>query len=325
MKIKRVLAIVLSAMLLLSLAACAGSSNDGAATSGEATASSGGNAEAADTIVIYDGQFAEMQLIHQMVKLLVEDQTDLKVDIKDEMAPVNAFNELTKGNSDMTNSYDGTLLTTFLHLDPSDVPDDMTLYDYANQQASEEYGVHLLGKLGINNTYAVAVPQEIAEEYNLETISDLVPVAGQLVFGAEHDFFTEEGSAKYNPFIEFYGLNFKEAKQIDINLKYSAVESGSIDVTIVYATDGLNRQADLKVLKDDQSYFPEYNGALLVSDDFFDKYMEAAPNLEEVLDQMTGLFTDEIMTDLSYQVDVDGMSVSEVAQAFLEEQGLLSA
>lgn len=298
---------MLAAIMALSLVGCGG----------------GGSAGKADTIVIYDGQFAEMQLIHYMVKLLVEEHTDAKVEIKDQMSPVNSYNEIIAGNADLMNSYDGTLLTTFLHLDPADVPADMTLYDYVNEQAKEA-GVELMDKLGINNTYILAVPMDIAEKYGLETTSDLIPVAGELVFGAEHDFFTEEGSAKYDPLCEFYGLEFKEAKQIAIEYKYSAIDSGNIDVTVAYATDANNKQSNMKLLKDDLGFFPEYNGAILVSSGIFEKFKEVAPNLKEVLNMLGGIFTDEIMIDLSYEVDMEGRAVSEVAAEFLKEQGLIS-
>jgi len=276
-----------------------------------------------DSIVIYDGQFSEMRIIHQMAKMLVEEHTDLTVDIRDEMSPVNSYNELVKGNADLMNSYDGTLLTTFLHLDPTDVPDGQSLYDFVNEVAMEESQVRLLDKLGINNTYAIAVPQHIADEYDLNTISDLIPVAGELVFGAEHEFFSQEGSAKYNPFVDFYGLEFKEGKAIDIGLKYSAVESGNIDVTVAYATDGLNKKAKLKILEDDQQFFPEYNGAVLVRDDLFERFEDVAPNLEEVLNMLGGIFTDEIMVDLTYDIDVNGRTVEEVAREFLQSEGLI--
>lgn len=276
-----------------------------------------------NTIVIYDGQFSEMRIIHQMVKLLVEEHTDLTVDIRDEMSPVNSYNELVKGNSDLMNSYDGTLLTTFLHLDPTDVPDGQALYDFVNEVAMEESQVRLLDKLGTNNTYAIAVPQHIADQYNLETVSDLIPVAGELVFGAEHEFFSQEGSAKYNPFVDFYGLEFKEGKAIDIGLKYSAVESGNIDVTVAYATDGLNKKAQLKILEDDRQFFPEYNGAVLVRDDLFERFEDAAPSLEDVLNMLGGIFTDEIMVDLTYDIDVNGRSVKAVAKEFLQSEDLI--
>nr|WP_319489658.1 glycine betaine ABC transporter substrate-binding protein [uncultured Caproiciproducens sp.] len=274
-------------------------------------------------IVIMDGQFSEMKLIHQMVKLLVEQDTELKVNIKDEVSAVNGFNELVKGNCDLMNSYDGTLLTTYLKLDTKDIPEGKTLYDFANETALKEKKVYLLDKLGINNTYAIAVPQKVADEYKLNNVSDLVPIANKLVFGAEHEFFSEEGSMKYNPFVKFYGLNFKDSKPVDLGLKYSAVENGNFDVTEVYATDGLNKKANLKVLKDDKNFFPEYNGALLVRSDLFERFEKTAPNLKETLNKLGGIFDNETMVDLTYKVDVDGKTPQEVAQKFLKEKGLL--
>lgn len=306
MIMKRALTLFLTAAILLTATACQSSS---------------GAAE--DTITIYDGEYAETQIVHQMVKLLVEEHTDAKVVIKDQMSPVNSYNELIKGSADLMNSHDGTLLTTFLHLDTSDIPEGQSLYDFVNEKGAEK-GVRLLDKLGTNNTYVVAVPNGIAEQYNLNTTSDLIPVAGDLVFGAEHDFFTEEGSAKFNPFVEFYGLQFKDSKQIDITLKYSAVDSGNIDVTVAYATDANNKQSNMKLLQDDKGFFPEYNGALLVRTDLFDRLSESAPNLEEVLNKLGGIFTDEDMVDLSYAVDIDGRSAEEVAKEYLQNRGLIS-
>lgn len=286
------------------------------------TACKTGNKEAA--ITIYDGQFSEMKIIHQMVKQLVEAKTEIKVNIEDEMAPVNSYNELVKGRCDIMNSYDGTLLTTYLKMDTSDVPEGTTLYDFANEQAMKKANVRLLDKLGTDNTYALAVPQNIANEYKLKTISDLIPVADQLVFGAEHEFFSEEGSMKFNPFSEFYNLKFKEAKPVDIGLKYSAVENGMMDVTVVYATDGLNKKAGLFILEDDQKYFPEYNGALLVRDNLFTEFDDVAPDLEDILNQLGGTMDNDMMTDMTYEVDVNGKTPAEVAETFLKEQGLIA-
>ena len=277
-------------------------------------------------LVIYDGEFSETKLLTYMVKLLVEDHTDLEVTVLDQMNAVNQFNEMTSSNPscDMMVSYDGTVLTTFLHLDTVDIPEGMSLYDFVNERTMEEYGVYLLDKMGIDNTYAVAVTHDTAEKYGLETISDLIPVAGELIFGAEHSFFTQEGSMKYTPFVEFYGLKFKSATPVDISFKYAAIANGNIQVTEVYATDGLNRQANLKILEDDREFFPEYNGAYLVRADMFEKFEEEAPNLKEVLNLLGNAFTNESMTDLTYQVDVEGRTVQEVAENFLRSEGLIS-
>lgn len=272
-------------------------------------------------IELYDGDYSETQLMHHMVKMLVEDKTDLSVNIKDQMSQVNNFNALkSDGHTcDLMISYDGTLLTTFFHQDVTDVPDATTIYDYVNKIAAEKYNMQLLEKLGFDNTYAVAVPQEIADKYNLEKVSDLVPVANQLTFGAEQSFFTLEGSMKYNPFVEFYGLNFKDSIPVDQGLKYTAIENGSFDVTVVYATDGLNRKVGLKVLEDDRSFFPDYNGAFLVRNNLIEKY----PELESILNELSGAISTEQMAELTYQVDVEGRSVDDVAKEFLVNLDLI--
>ncbi|TAH71492.1 MAG: glycine/betaine ABC transporter substrate-binding protein [Anaerolineaceae bacterium] len=276
------------------------------------------------SILIYDGQFSEMRIIHQMVKLLVEEKTDIKVTIGEEMTPVNTYNELTKERCDLFNSYDGTLLTTYLKQDVSDVTEGMTLYDYANEQAMAKDGTRLLAQLGTDNTYAIGVTKEVAQEYGVTTISGLVPVADELIFGAEHEFFSEEGSMKFNPLSEFYGLEFKEVKPVDIGLKYSAVENGMLDVTIVYTTDGLNKKAGLIVLEDDREYFPDYNGALLVRDNLFEELADVEPDLEEILNELGGTMNNAMMTDMTYDVDVNGKTPKEVAEKFLKDVGLIS-
>lgn len=273
-------------------------------------------------LMLYDGDYSETQLMHHMVKMLVEDRTDLTVTIQDQMSQVNNFNALTgSGHTcDLMISYDGTLLTTFFHQDVTDVPEGMSLYDYVNQVAQEEYGMRLLEKLGFDNTYAVAVPQAVADRYGLETVSDLIPIADQLTFGAEQGFFTREGSMKYYPFVEFYGLEFRDKISVDLGLKYTAIESGSFDVTVVYATDGLNRKVGLKILEDDKSFFPDYNGAFLVREDVLEQH----PELEGILNQLAGRISTEQMAELTYQVDVVGRTVDDVAREFLVSQGLLA-
>lgn len=280
----------------------------------------------ANELLLYDGNYTETQIMPRIVKYLVEDRTDITVTIQDQMSQVNNFHALVGNNHscDMMISYDGTLLTTFMHLDTTDVPEDTTLYDFVKELAQERYDLQLLEKLGFDNTYAIAVPMEVAERYGLETISDLVPVADQLVYGAEHEFFNLEGTAKYGPFSEFYGLKFKNTSPIDVNLKYAAIEKGSFDVTNVFATDGLNRKVGLKVLEDDRNFFPDYNGAFLVRNDTFDKFSETAPDLKEILNLLAGQISSEDMVELTYQVDVLGRDLDETALAFLIERGFLS-
>ena len=138
------------------------------------------------------------------------------------------------------------------------------------------------------------------------------------------DFFTAAGSMKYEPFVAYYGLDFKEAIHVDIMMKYTMVEEGAYEVMVVYATDGLNRRANLTVLEDDRHFFPDYYGTILVREDVFERFADEAPGLEDTLTLLNGRFTDELMSELTYRVDVEGRAVDDVAREFLLEQGLLS-
>ena len=88
---------------------------------------------------------------------------------------------------------------------------------------------------------------------------------------------------------------------------------------MVYATDGLNRKAGLKILEDDQGFFPDYNGAFLVRKEILQEY----PKLESILNQLAGSISTGQMAELTYQVDVVGRSVDDVASEFLSNINLL--
>ena len=268
-------------------------------------------------ILLYDGDYSETQIMHHMAKLLVEDRTDYTVTIQDQMSQVNNFKALTGGGCDLMISYDGTLLTTFLQMDPEDVPEGESIYDFANRTAGERHGLTMLEKLGFDNTYAIALTGNAGE--GVSSVSGLIPLAGDLVFGAEHEFFTQEGSMKFGPFTDFYGLRFKDTLSVDVSLKYAAAEKGSFDVTVVYATDGLNRKANLRVLEDDRGFFPDYNGAFLLREDTLERF----PGLDGVLNLLAGRISNEDMVEMTYQVDVEKRAVDDVAWEFLRSRGLL--
>ena len=281
--------------------------------------------DTSSTLVLYDGEFSEVQLVNRMVQQLVEDRTGLEVSILDPMTSINNFKELTarEPSCDLMYTWDGTILTTFLGLDTSDIPAGQSLYDFVNGRIGEQYGARMLGKIGVDNTYSIGVTQAVMDTYHPAAISDLAPIAGELRFGAEQDFYTDAGSMKYGPFVAFYGLQFQEAIQVDIMLKYTAIKSGSYDVMVVYATDGLNKDANLTILEDDKSFFPEYNGVLTVRDGLFEDFADRAPELEQTLELLTGQFTNEVMSELTYRVDVLGEDVDLVAADYLHTLGLL--
>ena len=275
------------------------------------------------TITLLGGPFTEIEVIMQMAGMLIEEHTDLTVSWQDPMQTVQAANALINGHADLYVGYDGTLLTTILGYDPSDVPEGEVLFQWVRNRASEVNGLTLLAPFGFQNTYALAVQREFAEEHNLRTISDLVPLAPQLVFGAEHEFFEVEGTMRLDPFNEFYGITWLNAIPMDIALKYAAMEAGNIDVTMVYQTDGLNMSFDLFVLEDDLLFFPEYYAAFQFRDTLFEEFAESAPNLREVLSMLNGAIDNYTMLYMNYAVDALRENPQDIARQFLIDRGLL--
>lgn len=96
------------------------------------------------------------------------------------------------------------------------------------------------------------------------------------------------------------------------------LKTAAFDVSVVYATDGLNRKVGLKILEDDKGFFPDYNGALFVREDVLEQY----PELEGILNRLSGKIPTEQMAELTYQVDVLGRDVDEVAREFLDSLNL---
>ena len=293
---KKILVVLLSALMLVG---CGSKGNE-------------------DTITVVDGDYAEMNLAAQMAKMLIEEYTEYDVEILPHMAYALSFDELKRSKVDILSSYDGSLLSTFLHIDPQEVPEDQTLYDYANEMAAP-VNVKMLDKWGHQNTFVAATTQEVAAKYNLKTISDLRPVANELSFAAEHSFFEEEGTVRFKPFTKFYDLNFGKSNSIDIGLKFTGLDSGNMDVTLVNGSDGLNRKYDVFTLEDDLNFFPEYYAVYFVRMDLEDEY----PGVEAALNKISGIFTEEKMMQMNYEVDVLSESPEEVMRNFLTNEGLL--
>ena len=102
-------------------------------------------------------------------------------------------------------------------------------------------------------------------------------------------------------------------------LRYQAIQSGDIQITDAYSTDAEIARYDLVVLEDDKQLFPPYQGAPLMKAELLEKH----PELEAVLNKLAGKITESQMSQMNYQVGVEGKSAEEVAREFLVQEGIL--
>ncbi len=270
-----------------------------------------------DSITIGSKDFGENIVIAEMLSQLVEAHTDLKVNRKLNLGGtfVN-FNAIKNDQIDVYPEYTGIGLTAHLKMDVVNDPDES--YRIVSEEFLKQWDIVWLEPFGLNNTYTLAVTPEVYETYGVETYSDLIPYAPDLVFGAEHEFFDRRDG--FDGLVDLYGFQFKgEPMKLNASLKYQAIGRGDMDVTDAFATDGPIKQYNLKILEDDLGFFPPYHAAPIVRKEVLDKH----PELKNVLNMLGGRLDDETMTELNYLVDVEGKAVEQVASEFLKSQNLV--
>jgi osmoprotectant transport system permease protein len=273
-------------------------------------------ANAADKIAVGSKNYTEQLILGNMLADLIESNTDIEVERKLNLGGSQvAFSAIKNGDVDMFVEYTGTGLVNILNQSPQSNPDQV--YDYVKKEFKEKFGIDMLKPLGFNNTYALAVRQDSAKQYNLNTISDLAKVSEGMIMGPTIEFPNREdgliGLSKT------YNLNFKDVKAIDGGLRYTALDNHKSDVIDAFSTDGLIEEFGLKVLEDDKNFFPPYYAVPIVKEETLKEH----PELKEVLNSLAGILTDDKMRKLNYKVDSLKESPAKVAKEFLKEEGLI--
>lgn len=269
------------------------------------------------TIKIATKPMTEEFILGEMLKLLIEDNTDLKVEITKGVGggTSNIHPAILKGDFDLYPEYTGTGWSFVLK--EKEIPDDETLYKKLTEKYKKEYNLSWIGLYGFNNTYGLVIRKDIGEKYNIKTYSDLAAYSKDLTFGAEYDFYEREDGFK--ALCDKYGLNFKKKVDLDIGLKYKAINSKQIDVMNIFTTDGNLAKSDVMVLKDDKNFYQTYYCGTVIRDDVLKKH----PELKEVLMKMDKLITEKEMVELNNKVESEGKDEVIVAKEFLKSKGLL--
>lgn len=258
----------------------------------------------------------EQLILGEMLKLLIEDRTNLSVSLTQGVGggTANIHPAMVSGEFDLYPEYTGTGWSYVLKREG--LPEEAELYRQLVEGYRREYQLEWVGLYGFNNTYGLAVRQDVARQYGLKTYSDLAAVSSKLVFGGEYDFFEREDG--YQALCQEYGLYFQKQVDMDIGLKYSAMENGQIDVINVFTTDGQLSTASVVLLEDDRQFYPTYYCGTVIRQETLENY----PELTAVLELMEDLIQDGDMARMNYEVE-SGQDEKAVALAFLQERGLI--
>ncbi|ATH60835.1 MULTISPECIES: ABC transporter permease/substrate-binding protein [Staphylococcus] len=274
-------------------------------------------AQKGDKITLAGKLGSEPSVITNMYKILIEDETDNTVEVKDGMGKTTfLFNALKSDDIDGYLEFTGTVLGELTKEDLKSKQEDK-VYNQAKSSLEDKYDITMLKPMKYNNTYSLAVKKDFAEKHDLKTIGDLNKVSDQIKPGFTLEF--NDRSDGYPAVKKAYDLNVGKAKTMEPKLRYQAVESGDINLIDAYSTDAELKQYDMVILEDDKKVFPPYQGAPM----FKTSYLESHPEIKAPLNKLEDKISDEDMQQMNYEVTVKKQDPYQVAKNYLEKHDLV--
>ncbi|MBI3926241.1 MAG: ABC transporter permease subunit [Armatimonadetes bacterium] len=274
------------------------------------------SAPAEESVVVGSKSFAESRILAEMMALMIESHTAIPVQRRLGLhGTMVCFNALRSGEIDVYPEYTGTGLVTILHRKP--VRDPLQAYLEVQNGFRQEYGLVWLDPFGFNNSYALVMRRDRAEQLGISRLSQLKEHERELEVGLTHEFLRRADG--YPGLEKTYGFGFRDLKGLEHGLAYEAVRSGKVDVIDAYTTDGKLLRFDLQVLEDDRHFFPPYQAAPVIRGQTLDRH----PELRPLLNRLAFSLSDEKMQQLNDRVESEGHAFRDVAREFLRSQGLL--
>ncbi|ASK79439.1 glycine/betaine ABC transporter substrate-binding protein [Paraphotobacterium marinum] len=273
------------------------------------------------TVVVASKNFTEQYILGNIIALMLEKHTGLKVEKKINLGSTDIVTEaLKKGAVDIYPEYTGTGLLTVLKQPFNPKLSSQDIYNTVNKGYEDKYGITWLEPLGFYNSQTLAISKAIASKFGVYKLSQLKLVESKLKLAVPSEFLLrKDGFPNYK---KVYDLNIPKSqiKLMEPNLMYQAFKTGIVNTILVFTTDGQLSKYAIVPLEDDRHINPPYDAAIVAREAILKKH----PEIKCALKPLNHLITNKVMQSLNYQVDIEKKSPLEVARTFLEDKGLLS-
>jgi osmoprotectant transport system substrate-binding protein len=293
---------------VLALSGCGGGGGDPLSGGGNAGGSEGGQ------VIVGSADFTESQLIGSIYSQALQAagvQTKEQFNIGSREVYIQALKD---GSVDLVPEYTGALLS---YLDPKSTA-------ATPQAVNSELATKLPSGLGMltpspaEDKDVVAVTQATADKYKLKTISDLKPVAGELVLGGPPEWKTRtQGVVGLR---DVYGLNFKDFVSLDAGgtLTMTALTNGQIQAGDLFSTDPGLHANNLVALEDDKNLFAAENVVPLI------KSAKQNDKVKKTLDAVSAKLTTDDLITMNAEA-AKGTNLADIAKKWLANAGLSSS
>ena len=265
-----------------------------------------------DRIVIGAKGFSEQYILARLIGQRLQAE-GFSVEYRDGLGSAVAHQAVSTGAIDVLVDYTGTIWTN--QMERSDNPDRETMLAEIAAWETRTSGTHVLGRLGFENAYGLAMPRAAAEAGGFASIGDLAGRAQGMTIGGDPEFFERP---EWIAVRESYGLRFAARRNFSPTFMYNALTSGEADVIGAYTSDGRIAADDLVILDDPEGAFPNYDAIILLA-----PATGADDALVAALEPLVDAISVEAMREANYSVDrdEDKLSFGEAARRLAERIG----
>jgi osmoprotectant transport system permease protein len=226
-------------------------------------------------VVIGSKRFTESYVLGEIAKRSLQD-AGFTVDHRQGMGgTIILWEALSSGAISAYPEYTGTISEEILKVKGKMSQDTM-------RAELAKFKIGMGGELGFNNTYALTMRRDRAQQLGISKISDLKQHP-ELRVGVTHEFLKRQDG--WQPLSRRYGLRMKSVRGIDHALGYAALAKNEIDLKDAYSTDAKIAENNLVVLQDDLNFFPQYKAVFLYRLDTPSQAITALRKLEGTLDE----------------------------------------
>jgi osmoprotectant transport system permease protein len=209
--------------------------------------------------VIGAKNFSEQYILAEVLAQRLE-RANAQVSRRLNLGSTVAYRALAEGEIDVYVDYSGTLWANVLGRTDNPGREEM-LKELAEALKTRD-GVTLLGPLGFENAYALAMKRDDASRLGIRSMIDLTLVAPSLRFGTDLEFTARPEWASLQ---NSYGLNFGQITQYQPTFMYRGLQGGDVDVITAFSSDGRIAADNLVVLSDPRGALPPYDAVVLIS------------------------------------------------------------
>lgn len=248
-------------------------------------------------------KFTESVILGEMLTLLVR-TTGTAAEHRAQLGGTRVlWNALLAGDVDIYPEYTGTLVREILADAKLTTLTDLRV-------ALAGHGIHMSRPLGFNNTYAIGMLAELADSLRIVDISDLARHPN-LRLGFTNEFM-DRGDG-WPGLRDHYQLPHSDVRGLDHDLAYRGLVAGTLQVTDFYSTDAEIAYYGLRVLADDQRYFPAYQAVIL----YRAELAAGSPAVVGIIRMLEGRISDAAMAGLNARAKIERIPESRVAAEFL--------